>query len=98
MELESQPGIANIVPPFAMTDQELRGILNFAQDNGLDEIAKLVAELRTLRVHHLELTERNNKLMQNHGRLIRTIADLEPDPSKRFAIEMEGMTNATPKS
>jgi hypothetical protein len=84
---EEQRLTANIVPPFAMTEQELRGIGAFAHENGLDEIGKLVAELRTLRRAYME-----------QSRLIGILKGNMPEASKRFAAEIEDMTNATPKS
>lgn len=80
---------ANIVPPFALSDGELTGIANFAHANGLDEISKLIAELRTLRVEFVSLSGRVGKMQA-------MIEALQHDPQKRFAKTMEVMINATP--
>lgn len=82
---------ANIVPPFALNDAELSGILNFAHENGLDEICKLVAELRTLRKDYLSMC-------QQIGYMKSQLAILKPQAQQRFANELEQITDATPKS
>jgi hypothetical protein len=81
--------IANIVPPFALNDGELSGILNFASENGLDEICKMVAELKTLRKLHLEQC-------RQIGILTSRLADQRAQ--KIYAEEIEEITNAAPKS
>ena len=84
----------NRTPPFAVSDAELREVEGFCSRNGLDEIGRICAELRTMRSEYILLSERA-------GRQRSMIDTLEHDPQKRYARELEVIvtdrsTNASP--
>jgi hypothetical protein len=50
------------VPPFALSDSELREVEQFARVSGLDQIARLAGELRSLRAAYQTLFKRYGML------------------------------------
>lgn len=71
-----------IVPPFAVSNSELAEVEGFCSRNGLDQIGRICAELRTLRNEYIQLSKRLGKQQQ-------MVETLQPDPSVRFAKELE---------
>ena len=76
-------------PPFAVSDADLQEAEGFCRRNGLDQIGKICAELRTLRKEYIVLSQRV-------GRQKATIENLMPDPSRRFASELDQITTGVP--
>ena len=52
--------------PFALSDIELQEVERFAKKQGLDEIGRMAAELRSLRLAYLTLANRHAKLQAQH--------------------------------
>lgn len=77
------------IPPFAVSDAELQEVEGFCSRSGLDQIGRICAELRTLRKEYVRLAERC-------GRQKATIEYCMPDPSKRFAAEIDSITTGVP--
>lgn len=77
------------VTPFAVSDADLQEAEQFCKRSGLDQIGKICAELRTLRKEYLILSHRV-------GRQKATIENLMPDPSRRFASELDQITTGVP--
>lgn len=75
----------NAVPPFAVSDPELAEVEGFCSRNGLDQIGRICAELRTLRAEYVLLVGRVGKQRA-------MIDTLEHDPSKRYAREIDVIT------
>lgn len=75
----------NRTPPFAVSDAELSEVEGFCSRNGLDQIGRICAELRTLRSEYILLAGRVGK---QRG----MIETLEHDPNKRYARELDVIT------
>lgn len=75
----------NITPPFAVSDAELTEVEGFCKRNGLDQIGRICAELRALRVAYMEQCKRVGKQRQ-------MVETLQPDPSERYAKELDSIT------
>jgi hypothetical protein len=72
--------------PFAVDSSELEEVERFCRENKLDVIGRICAELRVLRAEYLVLAQRAGK----QKALVET---LEHDPSKRFAKELDIITD-----
>jgi hypothetical protein len=75
------------VPPFAVSDAELREVEGFCSRNGLDQIGRICAELRVLRAEYLAQSNRIGKQRA-------MIETLEHDPTIRYSKELEVMVEA----
>lgn len=73
------------VQPFALDEGELADIETFAKRNELHNIARLCAELRSLRRAYLELSTRLGKIQNNKPDLLA--------PNRRFSQEMDVIIN-----
>ncbi len=73
-------------PPFAVSDAELTEVEGFCKRNGLDQIGKICAELRTMRREFMDLSKRA-------GRQRAMVETAMPDPNRRFAAEMDRLTD-----
>lgn len=81
--------MASNVPPFAVSDAELQEVEGFCSRNGLDQIGRICAELRGLRSAYMTLSKRI-------GRQQQMVEVIMPDPSQRFARELDSITQEKP--
>ena len=78
----------NNVPPFAVSDSDLREAEEFCRLSGLDQIGRICAELRGLRSAY-----------QTQAKRLGMMQSRMPDPNRQFASDLDritGESNAPP--